>query len=292
MMNNFSQIDVTVVGGGLAGMAAAFHLAKGGLRVLCIEAEHENRDAVGESLDWSAPELMAALGLPVSRLLYEDIATYKRHVILRLRSGAEEHYEPSDWLARSPFNVELRTIHVDRVKLDAALREIVVAAGVTWLRDRVIRVERIERTVTSVVTQSGVEISSRWFVDAAGSATSLFPRLFDLPVYEFGPKKVAMWDYFPAPEPLEGTTLNADCEGPFYMSWVWQIPIHPETISVGYVASGEAVGEKRRQGMSLQEIFREQLGNFVELSQLAQSSIGNSLRTTSFRCRAFGKTNG
>ena len=292
MMNNFSQIDVTVVGGGLAGMAAAFHLAKGGLRVLCIEAEPENKDAVGESLDWSAPELLAALGLPMSRLLYEDIATCKRHVILRLRSGAEEHYEPSDWLARSPFNVELRTIHVDRVKLDAALREIVVAAGVTWLRDRVIRVERIERTVTSVVTQSGVEISSRWFVDAAGSATSLFPRLFDLPVYEFGPKKVAMWDYFPAPEPLEGTTLNADCEGPFYMSWVWQIPIHPETISVGYVASGEAVGEKRRQGMSLQEIFREQMGNFADLRRLAQSSSTDSPRTTSFRCRAYGKTSG
>jgi flavin-dependent dehydrogenase len=273
-------------------MAAAFHLAKGGLRVLCIEAEPENKDAVGESLDWSAPELLAALGLPMSRLLDEGIATYKRHVILRLRGGAEEHYEPSDWLARPPFNVELSTIHVDRTKLDAALREIVSATGVTWLRDKVIRVKRQERTVTSVVTQGGVEISSRWFVDAAGSGTSLFPRLFDLPVYEFGPKKVAMWDYFPAPEPLEGTTLNADCEGPFYMSWVWQIPIHPETISVGYVASGEAVGEKRRQGMSLQDIFREQLGNFAELRQLAQSPNANSPRTTSFRCQAYGKTNG
>jgi flavin-dependent dehydrogenase len=292
MTNNFSQIDVTVVGGGLAGMAAAFHLASGGLRVLCIEAESESRGAVGESLDWSAPELLAALGLPMKRLLDEDIATYKRHVILRLRSGAAEHYVPSDWLARPPFNVELRTIHVDRVKLDGALREIVTAAGVTWLRDKVIRVERQERTVTSVVTQGGVEISSRWFVDAAGSGASLFPRLFDLPLYAFGPKKVALWDYFPAPEPLEGTTLNADCEGPFYMSWVWQIPIHPETISVGYVASGEAVGEKRKQGMSLQDIFREQLEGIAELRQLAQSSNAPPPRTTSFRCRAYAKTNG
>jgi flavin-dependent dehydrogenase len=292
MMNNFSQIDVTVVGGGLAGMAAAFHLARGGLRVLCIEAESENRDVVGESLDWSAPELLAALGLQMSRLLDEEIATYKRHVILRLRSGAEEHYKPSDWLARQPFNVELRTIHVDRAKLDGVLRKIVTGAGVTWLHDKVIRVERQKRTVTSVVTQGGAEISSRWFVDAAGSGTSLFPRLFDLPVYEFGPKKVAMWDYFPAPEPLEGTTLNANCEGPYYMSWVWQIPIHPETISVGSVASGEAVAERRRQGMSLQDIFREQLGNFAELRQFAQSSNAISPHTTSFRCRAYGKTNG
>jgi flavin-dependent dehydrogenase len=273
-------------------MAAAFHLAKGGLRVLCIEAGAENKDAVGESLDWSAPELLASLGLPMSRLLDEDIATYKRHVILRLRSEAAEHYEPSAWLAPPPFNVELSTIHVSRTRLDAALRGIVTGAGVTWLRDKVIRVERQERTVTSVVTQSGVEIASRWFLDAAGSGASLFPRLFDLPVYEFGPKKVAIWDYFPAPEPLEGTTLNADCEGPFYMSWVWQIPIHPETISVGYVASGEAIAEKRRRGMSLQDIFREQLGNFAELSQLAQSPNANSPRITSFRCQSHGKTSG
>jgi flavin-dependent dehydrogenase len=292
MNQNLPQIDVTVVGGGLAGMAAAVHLAKAGLSVLCIEAESASRDAVGESLDWSAPELLAALGLPMTRLLDEQIATYKRHVILKLRSGASEHYVPSGWLARPPFNVELRTIHVDRTRLDGMLRNIAIAAGVTWLRDKVIRVERANQTVTSVVTQGGAEVSSRWFLDASGSGTSLFPRLFNLPVYEFGPRKVAMWDYFPAPEPLEGTTLNADCEGPFYMSWVWQIPIHAETISVGYVASGESVAEKRKQGMSLQAIFREQLDQFSELNQFALSSSEISPRTTSFRCRAYSKTNG
>ena len=30
--------DVTVIGGGLAGMAACIHLAKAGLRVLCVDA--------------------------------------------------------------------------------------------------------------------------------------------------------------------------------------------------------------------------------------------------------------
>jgi flavin-dependent dehydrogenase len=292
MNNNFAQIDVTVVGGGLAGMAAAFHLAKGGMRVLCIEPEAESRDAVGESLDWSAPELLAALGLPMARLLSEDIATYKRHVILRLRSGAAEHYVPSDWLAKPPFNVELRTMHVDRTRLDSTLRDVVLAAGVTWLCDKVVRVERTDKTVTSVVTVGGVEVSSRWFVDASGSGTSLFPRVFGLPVTEFGPRKVAMWDYFPASEPLEGTTLNADCEGPIYMSWVWQIPIHPETISVGYVATGESVGEKRKRGMSLQDIFSEQIGFIPELKDVAHASNLNPPRTTSFRCRAYSKTNG
>jgi flavin-dependent dehydrogenase len=292
MTNNFTQIDVTVVGGGLAGMAAAFHLAKGGLRVLCIEPRSESKDVVGESLDWSAPDLLAALGLPMARLLDDGFATCKRHVILRLRSGASEHYEPSGWLARPPFNVELQTIHVDRAKLDAALREIATAAGVIWLHDKVVRVAQSKRSVTSVFTQRGAEITSRWFVDASGSAANLFPRLFNLPVHDFGPRKVAMWDYFPAPGTLEGTALNADCEGPSYMSWIWQIPVHPEILSIGFVATGEAVGEMRRRGMSLPDIFREQLGNFNELRPFAHSAGEMSPRTTSFSCRAFAKTNG
>jgi flavin-dependent dehydrogenase len=292
MNTDFSQIDVTVVGGGLAGMAVAFHMATGGLRVLCIEADAEDRDPVGESLDWSAPDLLSALGLPMVRLLDEGVATYKRHVVLRLPSGASEHYEPSNWLSRPPFNVDLTTIHVDRVQLDQALREVVVAAGVRFLRDQVVRVEHAGRTITAVVTHGGVAIRSHWFVDASGSAASLFPRLFDLPVYEYGPRKVAMWDYFPSPQPLEGTTLNANCEGPFYMSWVWQIPIHPETVSVGYIAAGEVIGEKRKSGMSLQEILKDQFSQFPGLHQLAMSPNTLPPRTTSFRCRAYGKTNG
>jgi flavin-dependent dehydrogenase len=56
--NERDQIDVTVIGGGLAGMAASIHLSRAGLRVLCIEADVADTDPVGESLDWSAPDLL------------------------------------------------------------------------------------------------------------------------------------------------------------------------------------------------------------------------------------------
>lgn len=75
-----------MIGGGLAGMSgmsAAIHLAKAGLKVICLEADVENSDPVGESLDWSAPELLKSLGFPMDRLLHEGIATWKRHVILK-----------------------------------------------------------------------------------------------------------------------------------------------------------------------------------------------------------------
>ena len=75
MQGDFGQADVTLIGAGLAGMAASLHLARAGYRVLCIEADADSSKIVGESLDWSAPGLLDVLGLPMDRLIAEGIAT-------------------------------------------------------------------------------------------------------------------------------------------------------------------------------------------------------------------------
>jgi menaquinone-9 beta-reductase len=108
------KFDVTVIGGGLAGMAASIHLVRAGLRVICVEAASGDTDAVGESLDWSAPDLLKDLGLPMEELIRRGIATHKRHVIFKLQDGAEQHYVPGAWLGHAPFHAELRTLYVDR----------------------------------------------------------------------------------------------------------------------------------------------------------------------------------
>jgi len=292
MRTETEQVDVTVIGGGLAGMAASIHLADAGLRVLCIEADSVDRDPVGESLDWSAPALLKDLGLPMEYLLEQGIATYKRHVVLKLRDGSEQHYIPGEWLGKPPFNIDLRTLHVDRSQLNQALREIFLGKGIRLVGDRVVHVETAGKSVKAVVTAQGERIVSKWFLDASGSSASLFPRIFHLPVYEYGPRKVAMWDYFTVPESIEGTTLHADGAGPPYMEWVWQIPIHPHTISVGYVSPGEAVKEKRQRGLSVQDIFEAQLKRFPDLRDLAHDPAREPPRTTSFRCRVFANTAG
>ncbi|AXC11949.1 FAD-binding protein, inferred for ABFAE pathway [Acidisarcina polymorpha] len=292
MQDKKDNFDVTVIGGGLAGMSASIHLANAGLRVLCIEADPLDKDPVGESLDWSAPDLLKALGLPTEYLLDQGIATYKRHVILKLRNGLERHYVPGEWLGKPPYNVNLRTLHVDRSELNQALREIFIGKGITLINDRVAHVETTGRVIKAVVTAQGERITSKWFIDASGSSAGLFPRTFNLPVYEYGPHKVAMWDYFTVPESIEGTTLHADGAGPPYMEWVWQIPIHPTIISVGYVTTGEAVKEKRQQGLSVGEIFAAQLQRFPDLQGFLHETGKDQPRTTSFRCRVFAKVAG
>jgi flavin-dependent dehydrogenase len=288
MQTPVSTIDVTVIGGGLAGMAASIHLSKAGLRVLCVEPDVADTSSVGESLDWSAPGLLNVLGLTMDQLIAEKIATYKRHVTLKLGDGIYRSYVPGEWLGRPPFNVELRTLHVDRSRLNQMLREIVVRQGVTFLQDKVVSVETSGRRVAAVNTHLGNRISSPWFIDASGGAASLFARAFRLPAYESGPRKVAIWGYFPVTTPGEGTTLYADGVKPPYMEWVWEIPINPDTLSVGYVATGETIKAKRQEGQTVEEILREKLGRFPRFESLLQSVPTISPSVTSFVCRMHG----
>jgi flavin-dependent dehydrogenase len=292
MQENLIRTNVTVIGGGLAGMASAIHLARAGFQVVCIEPAAEDGGVVGESLDWSAPDLLRALGLPMERLLADDIATWKKHVTVQMQDGCVHHYVPGEWLARSPWNVELRTLHVDRIQLRKALSEILLHHGVSLIQDRVSEVERTGKKVTGVKTESGKQIESPWFIDASGFAASLFPRLFRLPAFEYGPRKVAIWSYFTVPDAIEGTTLYMDANSPPYMDWVWEIPIHRNTISVGYVAPGEAIREMRQRGQTVEDIFIERMRRFARFEPLLQTQEGISAQVTSFRCRVHRKIAG
>lgn len=292
MQSELGHIGVTVIGGGLAGMAASVHLARAGLQVLCLEAEIADTQPVGESLDWSAPDLLAALGLPMQRLIEEGIATYKRHVTLKLGDGSNQHYIPGEWLGRPPFNIELRTLHVDRTRMNAALREIVLSHSVQMLHDKVVDIETKGRRVTAVTTAQGRRITAPWFIDASGSSARLFPRAFRLPAREYGPRKVAMWAYFAVPESTEGTTLYSQGTNPPYMDWVWEIPIHTNILSVGYVATGDIIKARRLEGQTVEDIFRSQLARFPRFNDLLNSASTISPSVTSYLCRVHGRLTG
>ncbi len=279
--------DVTVIGCGLAGKAAALHLARAGLKVVCIEPQQAVRPPVGESLDWSAPDLLHRLGLSSESLIASRIATWKRHVTVKMSDGCEAHYVPSAWLGGPPFHVNLATLHVERAQLDDALLKIVVDEGVTFVRDRVVDLETANQKVLSVQTEGGVRVSAPWLIDASGIGASLVARKFNLPSLQYGPTKVAIWTYFRVPQQVEGTTLYMDPMPAEYLEWIWDIPVSPDTVSVGYVAPGAALKRQREQGASLEDVFRQQLMKFSGLKPLLQQDPLGPLNVTSFRCRVY-----
>ena len=280
-----TDCDVIVIGGGLAGKAASLHLAKAGLSVTCIEPAEGVRQPVGESLDWSAPDLLKALGLPMEHLVNEEMATWKRHVTLQLRDGCSVHYVPSAWLAGPPFHIELRTLHVDRPRLDQELLRLAVGQGVAIIHDKVVRVERDGNRISSVHTGGGSQFSASWIIDASGFGSSLIAREFNLPVIQHGPPKVALWTYFSVPESIEGTTLYLDPMPSEYLDWIWEIPVNPRTVSVGYVTTGTAIKAERERGLTTEDIFQRQLAKFPRFEPLLRSGALSAMNVTSFRCR-------
>jgi menaquinone-9 beta-reductase len=279
--------DVTVIGGGLAGKAASLHLARAGLKVVCIEPRQPVRPPVGESLDWSAPDLLRRLGLSSEGLLASRIATWKRHVTLRMRDGCDAHYVPSTWLGGFPFYVNLATLHVERAQLDDEILKLAVDQGVTFVRDRVVDLEAADRKILSVQTEGGGRVSAPWLIDASGIGASLVARKLDLPSLQYGPTKVGIWTYFKVPQQVEGTTLYMDPMPTEYLEWIWEIPVSPDTVSVGYVIPGAALKAKREQGESVEDVFRRQLMKFPRFESLLQQEPAGTMNVTSFRCRVY-----
>ena len=277
--------DAIVVGAGMAGKAASLQLARAGLKVICIAPTESTRQPVGESLDWSAPDLLQALGLPMEYLLKTQMATWKRHVTLKMRDGCSEHYVPTPWLGEPPLNIELKTLHLDRMRTDQELLQRTVQAGVRFVPDKVVSVERTGRHISSVHTSSGAKYSAAWFVDASGIGASVFAREFRLRKMEYGPTKVAMWSYFPVTDPVEGTTLYMDPSPTDYLDWVWEIPINPQTVSVGAVTTGDLMKVKRDQGLTVDEIYRQELAKFPRFESLLGVAPIGQLNVTSFKCR-------
>jgi flavin-dependent dehydrogenase len=273
------------VGAGLAGKAASLQLAKAGLNVICIGPPERTQGAVGESLDWSAPDLLKKLGFPMEYLVESQMATWKRHVILRMPDGCSEEYVPSPWLGEPPFNIELKTLHVDRVRLDEQLWKTTAAAGVTLVSDKVVSLEKSGKRIFEIRTANGGKYFARWFIDASGRGASLFAREFQLPKIEAGPPKVAIWTYFPVIDPVQGTTLYMNPSPTEYLSWIWEIPVNPDTVGVGVVMTGEQIKAKREQGLATNEIYRQELAKFSRFGSLLEANSLEGLNVTSFTAR-------
>ena len=287
------ETDAVVIGGGLSGTAAAIHLARAGFRVLCIEQRTEISNIVGESLDWSAPDLFANLGLPMEELISKEAATWKRHITVATVEGERKEFLPGDWLSEWPWNVEVRTLHLDRDRTDARLREIAQRLGVTMLHDRVADFAVLDehnprtRRILGLRTVQGAFIRASWFIDASGSDASLLGRRLELKSVAFGPRKVAIWSHVPTEEWVEGTTLYMVPTQGEYMEWIWEIPIRPGLSSVGYIAPGSSVKTQRASGLGTADILLRQCRQFRRLQEIMEQGIAPETATTTFLCRSY-----
>jgi len=101
-----------------------------------------------------------------------------------------------------------------------------------------------------------------------------------------------MWSYFKISQPVEGTTLYMDPSPTEYLEWIWEIPVSPDTVSVGYIAPGSVIKTKRGASGSTEDVFRRQLMKFPRFQELLQQQELGEVHVTSFRCRVYPQSVG
>ena len=273
--------DVAVIGAGVAGLTSAVFLRRAGLRVVCVDTRAYPHHKVGESLDWSSPNMLQRVGIGRESLIDDRIATYKKGIAVCEPGRPDWDVQPPPSITRSPLRFETLTLHVDRTALDQRLYVEALALGTTFVWERVTDVDVDGDRVRGCVTTSGRRIEARHYIDASGTAL-VFARAMGIPTREYGRTKVCLWTYFKTPPLQRATTFFLDSRDD-YLSWIWDIPITPTETSVGFITTADAIRSERRAGRSVEAILATELSRHKRFDALLAEQPVVDVKTTSFR---------
>ncbi len=226
-----ADFDVVVVGGGPAGSTAAGFLAQAGFRVALFEKERFPRYHIGESLLSATLPILDALGAT---------AAVERAPFVRKPGGTfvwGSRAEPWSFYFREDPGGRPYAYHVLRSEFDHILLRHAAGLGVDVREGHCVREIRYDgRSRVSSVRDDGavVDATATYVVDASGQQALLGRR--DA-LREFNPffKNLAVFGYFVDAEPLRGPVAGNILSAAFADGWVWFIPLHDGTTSIGAV---------------------------------------------------------
>lgn len=154
--------DVTIIGGGLAGLTSAIHLSKSGLKVILIEKnEYPKHKVCGEYI--SNEVLPYLIGLEI------EISELEPSVITKLEFSTAKGKTIS-------CNLPLGGFGISRYKLDFYLSKTAVLNGCQIIQDTAIDIQFIDDEFT-ISTSNNLEIQSRIVLGAFGKRSNIDQKL-------------------------------------------------------------------------------------------------------------------
>lgn len=267
-----AHAKVLVIGGGPGGSMSAILLAREGFDVVVLERDKFPRYHIGESLLTSAIPVLKFVGL------YERMQAHgfkrKHGGFFTLKDGADpghidfrevSEHKHSYQVIRSEFDHLLLQYAAE---MGAKVFEETSVTGVKLEGDRPVRAswQRSDGTTG--------EISFDYVIDASGVSGLMSTKVLHNRQIQPAFTNIAVGSYWKNYTPYV-TPDGKPQEGEFYMEalkdgsgWVWTVPLHDGTLSVGVVVHSDHFRTMRDETEDLEGIYALGLSRATNVSQM------------------------
>jgi len=260
---------VLVAGGGPAGATAAHLLAAAGFEVTLLERATFPRYHIGESLQPSCLAILDRVGMRETMLARGFV---KKYGVYNDWGSERWAFEFATIPGGEPHAFQVLRSEFDELLLDNARQAGVTVfegadvLGLDWEGDRPVRAHW--RSTTDDDKAERV-ISFDWLIDASGRTGLIANQYLKNRRFNEGFQNIAVWAYWKGAQPLgsdgpQGATAISSVSN----GWLWAIPLHDGTLSLGLVAHREEFKKRRADSPDLVELY---------LKAVAESPLGSRL---------------
>jgi flavin-dependent dehydrogenase len=247
--------SVLVVGGGPAGATAAHLLSAAGFGVTVLERATFPRYHIGESLQPSCVAILDRVGMRETLLSRGFV---KKYGVYNEWGSERWAFEFSAIPAGEEHAFQVVRSEFDKLLLDnaraagAAVFEGAEAVGLEWEGDRPVRArwrstaggDEAERTITFDL-----------LIDASGRTGLIANQSLKNRRFNEGFQNVAVWAYWRGAQPLSEGPAGATAISSVSNGWLWLIPLHDGTLSLGLVTHRDEFKKRRAGSADLVDLY-------------------------------------
>ncbi len=280
------SVRVLVIGGGPAGSTAAALLARQGFTVTLLERDRFPRYHIGESL---LPSCLPVLDLLGAREKVEAHGFQRKEGTFF--AWGEENWELKfSELFGTPYSWQVRRADFDDLLLQHArsqgveVHEGVEVRRVNFDGERAVSAswERTGRADDAEDGEASGVVAFDYVIDASGRAGLLATKHHHSRRFHDVFKNVALWGYWKNTKPFGYGPPGAIGVCSIPHGWLWQIPLHDGTVSVGAVMTKEHLRQQQAQRADLAEIYHGKIADSALIFELvADAELSTEIRAES-----------